>query len=93
VKRKLRQQRRERKDWQVAMTYEYTVRDTCQHNHFAELGLASLGNNGRSLMVRANIPLKSRYLIFREAFKTTTYLDYEVITTVVTKKATLSCRR
>jgi hypothetical protein len=39
-------------------------------------------------MVRANIPLKSRYLRFRDAFKTATDLDFLVITTVVIKKAT-----
>jgi hypothetical protein len=39
-------------------------------------------------MVRKNIPLKSRYLLFREEFKTATDLDSLVITTVGTKKAT-----
>jgi hypothetical protein len=69
------------------LTYEYTARDTPQHNHLAELGFDSLGNKGRALIVRANIPLKSRYLLFREAFNTATDLDCLVITKVETKKA------
>jgi hypothetical protein len=71
------------------MTYEYTAQDTPHHNHLAELVFASLGNKRRALMVRANILLKSRYLLFREAFKTATDLDSLVITTVGTKKATI----
>jgi hypothetical protein len=39
-------------------------------------------------MVRANIPVNKRYLLFREAFKKATDLDSLVITTVGTKKAT-----
>jgi hypothetical protein len=86
---KLLQQRYEIKDWQFAMKYEYTGRDTPQHNHnMAELGFATLGNKGISLMVRANIPMNKRYLLFREAFKTATDLDSLVVTTVGTKKAT-----
>jgi hypothetical protein len=57
---KLMQQRCESKDWQFAINYEYTGRDTPQHNHMAELGFATLGNKGRALMVRANIPMNKR---------------------------------
>jgi hypothetical protein len=39
-------------------------------------------------MVRENIPLKSRYLFFRETFKNATALDYLAITIVGKKKAT-----
>jgi hypothetical protein len=85
---KLLQQICESKDWQFTMKYEYTGRGTAQHNHLAELGFSTLGNKVRALMVRANIPLNKRYLLFREAFKTTTDLDSLVVTTVVTKKAT-----
>jgi hypothetical protein len=72
---KLLQQRCESKDWQFAMKYEYTGRYTTQHNHMAELGFASLRNKGRSLMARTNTPINKRHLLFREAFKTATYLD------------------
>jgi hypothetical protein len=85
---KLLQQRCESKDWQFAIYYEYTDRDTPQHNHLAELGFATLGNKGRSLMVRANIPMSKRYLLFREAFKTAADLDSLVVTTIGEKKAT-----
>jgi hypothetical protein len=54
----------------------------------AELGFATLGNKGRTLMVRANIPMNKRYLLFREASKTATDLDSLVVTTVGTQKAT-----
>jgi hypothetical protein len=69
------------------MKYEYTGRDTPQHNNLAELGFATLRNKGRALMVLANITLNKRYLLFREAFKTATYLASLVVTTVGTKKA------
>jgi hypothetical protein len=85
---KLLQQRCKSKDWKFEIKYEYTGRDTPQHNHMAQLGFASLVNKGRALMVRANIPMNKRYLLFREAFKTVTYLDSLVVTTVETKKAT-----
>jgi hypothetical protein len=58
--KKLLQQRCESKDWQFAMKYEYTGIDTPQHNRMDELGLANLGNKGRALMVRANIPMRKR---------------------------------
>jgi hypothetical protein len=85
---KLLQQRFESKDWQFSMKYEYTGRDTPQHNHMAELGFATWVNKGRALMVRSNIPMNKRYLLFREALKTVTYMDCVVVTTVGTNKAT-----
>jgi hypothetical protein len=54
----------------------------------AELVFATLGNKGRALMVRANIPMNKRYLLFREAFKTTTFSDSLAVTILGTKKAT-----
>jgi hypothetical protein len=59
---KLLQQRCESKYWQFAMKYECICRDTPQHNHMVELGFATLGNKGRALMVRSNIPMNKRYL-------------------------------
>jgi hypothetical protein len=67
------------------VTYECTARYTSQRKQLAELEFANLGNKGRSLMVETNIPLTSRHLLFREAFKK---LDSLVITTVGTNKAT-----
>jgi hypothetical protein len=70
------------------MKYEYTGRYTPQHNHMAILGFVTLVNKSRALMVRSNIPMNKRYLIFRESLKTATYLDSLVVTTVGKKKAT-----
>jgi hypothetical protein len=85
---KLLQQRCESRDWQFAIKYNFTGRDTPHHIHMAELGFSTLGNKGRALMVRSNIPMNKRYLLFREAFKTATYLDSLVVTKVGTKKGT-----
>jgi hypothetical protein len=73
---------------QFTIDYEYTGRDTPHHNHLAQFGFATLGNKGRSLMVRANIPMSKIYLLLREAFKTATYLDSLVVTTIGEKKDT-----
>jgi hypothetical protein len=86
---KLLQQICESKDWQFAMKYEYTGRDTPQHNHMAESGSATLEKQRKSIIVRANITMNKRYLLFREAFKTATYLDSLVVTTLGTNKATM----
>jgi hypothetical protein len=89
VENKLLQQRCESKDWQFAMKYEYTGRYTPQCNHMAELGFSTLGNKGRALMVRVNIPMNKIYLLFREAFKTATDFDSLVVTEIGTKKASM----
>jgi hypothetical protein len=67
--------RAQSKDWKLNLTFEFTARDTPQQNHLAELGFASLANKGRALMARANVPLKVRYKLFKEAFATATLLD------------------
>jgi len=85
---KLLEQRGKSKDWQFDWVVEYTPRDTPQHNHMAELGFAVLGNKGRALLIRANVPWKYRFHLYREAFKTTTDLDGLVMVTVNGKRAT-----
>ena len=72
---KLLEQRCNSADWKFDIKFEYTARDTPQQNHLAEIGFAVLANRGRALMADANAPLKERYLIFGEAFKTATLLD------------------
>jgi hypothetical protein len=63
-------------DWKLGnIKIEYTARDTPQHNHLAELAFATIANQGRALMVHANIPLKLRYKFCAEAFKVATLLD------------------
>jgi hypothetical protein len=64
------------KDWQFVMDFEYTpVRATPHHNHMAKSGFETLGMKGRALMVKANIPVKYRYNIFRESISTATDVD------------------
>jgi hypothetical protein len=55
--------------------FEYTARNTPQQNHLAEQGFAHIAKLGRALMNHANIPLKWRFKLFAEAFKTATLLD------------------
>jgi hypothetical protein len=76
------------KDWKFDIVFEYTARAKPQHNHMAELGFATLGNKGRALMVKANIPEKYRYHLFREAFCTATDLDGLVVIEVNGKRET-----
>jgi hypothetical protein len=80
--------RTQSKDWKLNLTFEFTARDTPQQNHLAELGFASLANKGRALMARANVPLKVRYKLFKEAFATATLLDGLMTVEVDCKLAT-----
>jgi hypothetical protein len=75
-------------DWKLNITFEYTPRDTPQHNHFAELGLASIANKGRSLMSAANDPMKIRYKVWIKAFQHATDLDGLVVTEIDGSTAT-----
>lgn len=61
--------------WKLNIGFEFTARDTPQHNHLAELAFASIANKGRAMMIDANVPLAIRYRLFREAFQTATLLD------------------
>jgi hypothetical protein len=67
--------RAESTDWKFDIQFEFTVRDTPQQNHYAELGFTVLANKGHAVMHRANIPLLLCYKIWQEAFKTVTLLD------------------
>jgi hypothetical protein len=53
-----------------------------------ELGFAVIGNKGRALLIRANVPFKYRFHLFREAFKTATDLDGLIIIELNGKRAT-----
>lgn len=81
-------QRAESSDWKLGIDFEFTARDTPQQNHLAELAFAVLANRGRAVMLRANVPLKWRYKLFPEAFKTVTLLDGLVPIMVDNKLAT-----
>ena len=41
----------------------------------AEIGFTIIGNRGRALMNNANVHVKIRNKLFKEAFLTATYLD------------------
>ena len=62
-------------DWKLNIEFEYTPRDTPQHNHLAELALASIANKGRTIMTAANVPMKIRYKVWIKAFEHATNLD------------------
>ena len=67
---------------------EYILRDTLQHNHLVELAFAAIGNKGRAMLVHANVPMKYRIHLYREAFKTATDLNGLMMVTVNSKRAT-----
>jgi hypothetical protein len=63
-------------DWKLNIDFGFTSRDTPQQNHLvAELGFATIANRGRAVMHRANVPLATKYKLWRNAFKTATLLD------------------
>jgi hypothetical protein len=68
--------------WKLNIEFEFTPRDTPQHNHLAELALASIANKGRTLMSAAHIPMKVRYKVWVKAFQHATDLDGLVVTTI-----------
>ena len=69
-------------DWKLNINFEYTARNTPQQNHLAEVGLTTIVNRGRSMMVAANVPTEERYRLFGEAFKTASLLDALVLVEV-----------
>ena len=82
------QKRANSSDWKLNITFEFTPRDTPQHNHLAELALASIASKGRSLMSAANIPTKIRYKVWVKAFQHATDLDGLVVMVLDGKTAT-----
>eukprot|EP00957_Ditylum_brightwellii_P117036 8927398-Ditylum_brightwellii.AAC.2 len=68
-KNKSLEMRAQSSDWQFAITFEYTARDTPQQNHLAELGSAVLAAHGHTLMHRANVPKATGYQVFPRLLK------------------------
>ena len=62
-------------DWKLDIEFEYTVQDTPQQNHLAELGFATLYNKGRAMLIAAKVPQNLQYKLSAECFKTATLLD------------------
>jgi hypothetical protein len=55
--------------------FEYTARDTPQHNYLVEKGFDTLYNKGRAMLEHANVPEHMRLKLFREVLQTATRLD------------------
>jgi hypothetical protein len=73
-------------DWKLNIEFEFTPRDTPQHNHLAELGFASIANEGRALLSAANVPMKVRLKVWVKAFEHATNLDSLIVMTINGKK-------
>ena len=82
------QKRANSADWKLNISFEFTPRDTPQHNHLAELGFASIAGKGRALMSAANVPMKVRAKVWVKAFGHATDLDGLIVTTIGDKTAT-----
>jgi hypothetical protein len=61
---------------------EHTPRDTPQHNHLAELALASIANKGGALMSAANVPATIRYKVWVKVFQHATDMDGLIVSTI-----------
>ena len=55
------EKRADNSDWKLGIEFQYTARDTMQHNHLAEIGFATLSNSGRDLIHASNLLIKLRY--------------------------------
>ena len=62
-------------DWKLNLDFEFTPRNTPQHNHMAELAFYTVACKARAMMIAANIPKEVKHLVFRSAVKTATLLD------------------
>ena len=69
------EQRLRSKDWKLYPTIEYTARSTPQHNHKAEVAIATIVKRGRAMMIEANVPEEMRYVIQHKAMETAGKLD------------------
>ena len=62
-------------DWKLATKFEFTSRDTPQHNNLAELAFPYLAGRARAMMGAAHIPDNSRGKVSLEVLKCATMLD------------------
>ena len=63
------------KDWQMYPMIEYTAQDTPQHNHLAEVAIATMYGRARAMMVNACVPKDAKHIIAQKAIETATKLD------------------
>jgi hypothetical protein len=71
----LLEKRAQSRHWKMNINFEYTGRDTLQHNSLAETGFPALMARSRAMMWAANIPLKVRYKVIKECLVTAGYMD------------------
>ena len=69
-------------DWKLHPVIEYTTRDTPQHNHLAEVAIATIVQKGRTMMIEAKLPDEMKYLLQHKAMETAAKLDGMVIVTI-----------
>jgi hypothetical protein len=67
--------RAESPDWKLNIMFEFTLRDTPQQNHLAELGFAVMVNRRQTLVHHTNVPWIILHKVWQEAFKMVTLLD------------------
>ncbi len=66
-------------DWKLPIKIEFTAARTPQQNWPAEVGFYVILNRARAMMHHANIPVRLRYRLWREAVKTATLMDGLVV--------------
>jgi hypothetical protein len=49
-------------DWKLPIQFEFTVRDSLQRNHLAEVALSTIDGCGRAIMSAAKIPKNMGHL-------------------------------
>jgi hypothetical protein len=55
------------RDWQLGHKFKYTVQDTLQQNHLAEIRHSVVANCAQALMVHACVPYELCYCLFHKA--------------------------
>ena len=69
-------------DWKLATEYEFTSRDTLQHNNLAELVFPYLTGPARAMMGATHMPDESRGKVSLEVLKCVTMLDGLILVAV-----------
>ena len=70
-------------DWKLGVKkFELTARDSPQQNAVAEVKLATMGDRGRAMMDRANIPPEMLMVMYPSATETATKLDGLTLVTI-----------
>ena len=54
---------------------EYTSRDTPQHNHLAEVSIATVYGRARALLIDVNVRKEAKHIVAQKAIETATKLD------------------